>query len=39
MNPKVDFYFNKAEKRQEEFKELRKMVLDCGLTEKFEPGK
>ena len=26
MNPKVDFYFNKAEKWQEEFKKLRKSL-------------
>jgi uncharacterized protein YdeI (YjbR/CyaY-like superfamily) len=36
MNPKVDFFFNKAEKWQEEFKKLRTIILDCGLTEEFK---
>ena len=38
MNPKVDFYFNKAKKWQEEIKKLRMMVLDCGLTEELKWG-
>lgn len=38
MNPKVDFYFTKAEKWQEEFEKLRKIVLDCGLTEELKWG-
>ena len=38
MNPKVDFYFNKAEKWQEELAILRKIVLDCGLTEELKWG-
>ncbi|MFN2578349.1 MAG: YdeI family protein [Pyrinomonadaceae bacterium] len=38
MNPKVDFYFNKATKWQEEFEKLRKIVLDCGLTEELKWG-
>lgn len=38
MNPKVDFYFNKAGKWQEEFQELRTIVLDCGLTEELKWG-
>jgi uncharacterized protein YdeI (YjbR/CyaY-like superfamily) len=38
MNPKVDFYFNKAEKWQEEFEKLRTIVLDCGLTEELKWG-
>jgi uncharacterized protein YdeI (YjbR/CyaY-like superfamily) len=33
MNPKVDFFFNKATKWQKELEKLRKIVLDCGLTE------
>ena len=33
MNPKVDFYFSKAKKWQEELEQLRMIVLDCGLTE------
>jgi uncharacterized protein YdeI (YjbR/CyaY-like superfamily) len=38
MNPKVDFYFNKAKKWQEEFKKLRTIVLDCQLTEELKWG-
>ena len=38
MNPKVDFYFNKAKKWQEELEQLRKIVLDCGLTEELKWG-
>lgn len=38
MNPKVDFFFNKAGKWQEEFEHLRMIVLDCGLTEELKWG-
>ena len=38
MNPKVDFYFNKAKKWQEELAKLRMIVLDCGLTEELKWG-
>ena len=38
MNPKVDFYFSKAEKWQEEIEQLREIVLDCGLTEELKWG-
>ncbi|HKP31271.1 MAG TPA: DUF1801 domain-containing protein, partial [Chitinophagaceae bacterium] len=38
MNPKVDFYFEKAEKWQEEVKKLRKIVLACGLEEELKWG-
>jgi uncharacterized protein YdeI (YjbR/CyaY-like superfamily) len=38
MNPKVDFYFNKATRWQEEIRKLRKIVLDCGLTEELKWG-
>lgn len=38
MNPKVDFYFNKARKWQEELEQLRTFVLDCGLTEELKWG-
>ena len=38
MNPKVDFYFNKAGKWQEEVEHLRSIVLDCGLTEELKWG-
>jgi uncharacterized protein YdeI (YjbR/CyaY-like superfamily) len=38
MNPKVDFYFSKANKWQEEIKKLRIIVLECGLTEELKWG-
>src|SRR5258708_20736013 len=38
MNPKVDWYFNKAEQWQEELGQLRTIVLDCGLTEELKWG-
>jgi uncharacterized protein YdeI (YjbR/CyaY-like superfamily) len=38
MNPKVDFYFNKAGKWQEAIEELRRIVLDCELTEELKWG-
>jgi uncharacterized protein YdeI (YjbR/CyaY-like superfamily) len=38
MNPKVDFYFNNPSKWQEEIRKLRKIVLDCGLTEELKWG-
>ena len=38
MNPKVDWYFRKAEKWQEEFEKLRTIVLDRGLTEELKWG-
>ena len=38
INPKVDFYFSKAKKWQEEIKKLRMIVLDCGLTEELKWG-
>jgi uncharacterized protein YdeI (YjbR/CyaY-like superfamily) len=38
MNPKVDFYFNKAKKWQEEIKKLRMIVLDCQLIEELKWG-
>jgi len=38
MNPKVDFYFNKAKKWQEELAKLRMIVLDCGLAEELKWG-
>ena len=37
MNPKVDFYFSKA-RWQNELEQLRKIVLDCGLTEELKWG-
>ncbi|WP_366520883.1 YdeI family protein [Mucilaginibacter sp.] len=38
INPKVDFYFNKAKKWQEEIEKLRAIALDCGLTEEMKWG-
>ena len=38
MNPKVDFFFSKAKKWQEEFKKLRMIILDCQLTEELKWG-
>jgi uncharacterized protein YdeI (YjbR/CyaY-like superfamily) len=37
-NPKVDFYFNKAEKWKKEVAKLRELVLSCGLTEELKWG-
>jgi len=39
MNPKVDWYFSKAKKWKEESEKLRKIILDCGLTEELRWGK
>lgn len=36
MNPKVDDFLSKAEKRKEEYEKLRNIVLDCELTEEFK---
>ena len=36
MNPKVDEYLDKAKKWQEELKQLRMIVLECGLTEEWK---
>ena len=38
MNPKVDFYFNKAQRWQDEVGKLRSIILDCGLTEELKWG-
>lgn len=38
MNPKVDFYFNKAQKWQEEIEKLRTIILGCGLEEELKWG-
>ena len=38
MNPKVDWYFSKAQKWQEEIEKLRMIVLDCGLSEELKWG-
>jgi len=38
MNPKVNFYFDKAKQWQQEIERLRTIVLDCGLTEELKWG-
>src|SRR5271157_2900731 len=35
-NPKVDVFISKAKKWQEEFKKLRTIILDFGLTEELK---
>ena len=36
INHKVDIFFSKAQKWQEEYEKLRMIILDCGLTEEFK---
>jgi uncharacterized protein YdeI (YjbR/CyaY-like superfamily) len=38
MNPKVDFYFDKTSKWQSALEQLRKIALDCQLTEELKWG-
>jgi uncharacterized protein YdeI (YjbR/CyaY-like superfamily) len=38
MNPKVDAFLRNAEKWQDEFRELRRIILDCQLTEELKWG-
>ena len=38
VNPKVDFYFAKAKNWQEEIRQLRMIILECGLTEELKWG-
>ena len=38
MNPKVDWFFTKAKKWQDEFVKLRIIILDCGLREELKWG-
>jgi uncharacterized protein YdeI (YjbR/CyaY-like superfamily) len=38
MNPKVDFYFEKAKQWKEEFEALRTIILDCELQEELKWG-
>jgi uncharacterized protein YdeI (YjbR/CyaY-like superfamily) len=37
-NPKVDWYFNNEKKWHEEISQLRKIMLDCPLTEELKWG-
>lgn len=39
MSPKVDVFFSKAKKWQEEMETLRMITLDCQLTEELKWGK
>lgn len=39
MNPKVDTYLQAEKKWHDEFRKLREIVLDCGLTEELKWGK
>ena len=38
MNPKVDFFFENDSKWQKEYRKLRSIVLDCGVTEELKWG-
>lgn len=38
MNPKVNWFFEKAKKWREEYEQLRAITLDCGLTEELKWG-
>jgi uncharacterized protein YdeI (YjbR/CyaY-like superfamily) len=38
MNPKINWYFDKAEKWQKELEKLRTIILDCGLAEELKWG-
>jgi uncharacterized protein YdeI (YjbR/CyaY-like superfamily) len=38
MNPKVDFYFSKSQKWQFALEQLRRIALDCQLTEELKWG-
>jgi len=38
MNPKVDFYFRKSGRWQEEIEKLRTIILNCQLTEELKWG-
>ena len=38
MNPKVDFFFDKATKWQKELEQMRTIALECQLTEELKWG-
>jgi uncharacterized protein YdeI (YjbR/CyaY-like superfamily) len=38
MNPKVDFFFNKAEQWHDEYRMLRAIILETGLAEELKWG-
>ncbi len=37
-NPKVDWFFNEDSKWKREYAALRRIILDCGLTEELKWG-
>ena len=39
MNPELDFFFNMDGKWQGAYKQLRVLILECGLTEELKWGK
>jgi uncharacterized protein YdeI (YjbR/CyaY-like superfamily) len=39
MNPKVDAYFSNAKKWRQELQKLRRILVDCQLTEELKWGK
>lgn len=39
MNSRVDTFLNNAKQWREEMKQLRRIILDCGLTEELKWGK
>ncbi|NNF18540.1 MAG: hypothetical protein HKN61_02090 [Flavobacteriaceae bacterium] len=39
MNTELDWFFAKENQWQDEFKEMRTIILDCGLTEELKWGK
>ena len=39
LNPEVDLYLNNVAKWQAEMRQLRKIILDCGLSEELKWGK
>ena len=38
INPKVNFFFEKATQWQAEYEQLRTILLDCDLTEELKWG-
>jgi uncharacterized protein YdeI (YjbR/CyaY-like superfamily) len=38
INPKVNFFFDKATQWQDEYRKLRTIILDCGLAEELKWG-
>jgi len=39
LNPEVNLYLNNVAKWQAEMRQLRKIILDCGLSEELKWGK